>query len=576
MFDRATALAGLRAARRFDVLVVGGGITGAGVALDAASRGLRTALVERGDFASGTSSASSKLVHGGLRYVSQGELGLVAQALAERQRLLSNASHLVQPLPFVLPLSGGAAAARSLGAALWLYDLAGGGRIGQVHRRLSRDETLSRVPALRADAFGRSYLYLDAHADDARLTLAVVRTAVLDHGAVAANHASVVGLLRSRSGRVVGAVVGADGEEIEVRASVVVNATGVWSDDFGRMSEGEGWVDTIRPAKGVHLTVSGARLPASVAAVLPVPADGRSVFVIPWPGTDRVYVGTTDTDFEGDVDRPRCTAADVDYLLGAVNGWVSDPLTSADVVGCWAGLRPLVAGGVPVAAGGGGADGRPGRAPRRRGSRALAAGRGRTADLSRRHRLSQSDGGVVTITGGKLTTYRRMAADTVDEVAGLLGVGARSHTAGLHLRGAGSGAAFRSLDVGAGDHLGRRYGTEAGTVRALVDDDPSLGERLVDGLAYLRAEVVYAVRHEMARTLEDVLDRRLRARILDRDGAAAAASDVAAIIGPELGWSTVESDAHVAAYRAELDDERVHAGLPGGPVPTGPRHRRAG
>jgi glycerol-3-phosphate dehydrogenase len=550
-FDRATALAGLTG-RRFDVLVVGGGITGAGVALDAASRGLRTALVERGDFASGTSSASSKLVHGGLRYVSQGELGLVAQALAERQRLLENASHLVRPLPFVLPLAGGAAAARSVGTALSLYDLAGGARIGQVHRRLSVAEARRRVPALREDAFGRAYLYLDAHADDARLTLAVVRTAVLDHGAVAANHAAVAGLLRGRTGRVVGARVRSDGEEIEVRASVVVNSAGVWADGVSGLEDeraGAGTVATIRPAKGVHVTVSRSRLPADAAAVLPVPADGRSIFVVPWPGTDRVYVGTTDTDYDGDLDQPRCTASDVNYLLGAVNAWVADPLTPAAVVGCWAGLRPL------VAAGAGGAG-------------------GRTADLSRRHRLSRSAGGVVTIIGGKLTTYRRMAADTVDEVARILGAGARNRTATLRLHGAG---ARRPLGPDAdGDHLGSRYGTEAALVRALVDADPSLGTPLVDGLPYLRAEAVHAVRHEMARTLEDVLDRRLRARILARDAAAVAASDVAALVGPELGWSRADSDAHVAAYRAQLDAERIAAGLPPGSGDEQLVHRSAG
>ena len=565
-FDRTAALTAL-AGRRFDVLVVGGGITGAGVALDAASRGLSTALVERDDFASGTSSASSKLVHGGLRYVSQGELGLVAQALAERQRLLSNAPHLVRALPFVLPLTGGAAAARSVGTALWLYDLAGGARIGQVHRRLSLDETRARVPALRADAFRRAYLYLDAHADDARLTLTVVRTAVLDHGAVAANHTAVVGLLRNRAGRVVGARVVADGQEIEVRAAVVVNAAGVWSDEVGGLEDdGGGRAATIRPAKGVHLTVRRSRLPATAAAVLPVASDGRSVFVIPWPGTDRVYVGTTDTDYDGDVDGARCSAADVAYLLAAVNPSLADPLTPADVVGCWAGLRPLVAG--------------------------AGSGRGRTADLSRRHRLSESAGGVVTITGGKLTTYRKMAADTVDHVAGILGAGARSRTTDLRLRGAPAAAggsaslsrtesalvrARRRTDVRlrapAAGGWAARYGTESGLVRDLVTADRSLGETLVDGLPYLRAEVVHAVRHEMARTLGDVLDRRLRARILDRDGAAAAASDVAALVGPELGWSRAEADANVAEYRRALDEERAHAGLL---ADNGRLHRSAG
>ncbi|MEA2828389.1 MAG: glycerol-3-phosphate dehydrogenase [Actinomycetota bacterium] len=547
MFDRAAALTTL-AGRRFDVLVIGGGITGAGVALDAASRGLSVALVERDDFASGTSSASSKLVHGGLRYVSQGELGLVAQALAERHRLLRNAPHLVRPLPFVLPLGGGAAAARSVGTALWLYDAAGGARLGQVHRRLSVDETRARVPALRADAFRRAYLYLDAHADDARLTLAVVRTAVIDHGAVAANHSAVVGLLRGRTGRVVGARVVADGQEIEVRASVVVNAAGVWSDEVGGLEDDAlgagGRAATIRPAKGVHLTVHRSRLPATSAAVLPVAADGRSIFVIPWPGTDRVYIGTTDTDYQGDVDQARCSAADVAYLLAAVNPSLSEPLTPADVVGCWAGLRPLVAGATGGRGGGG----------------------GRTADLSRRHRLSESDRGVVTITGGKLTTYRRMAADTVDRVAAILGAGARSRTATLRLRGA------PAAGPGDGPVSASRYGTESGGVQALVAADASLGELLVDGLPYLRAEVVHAVRHEMARTLGDVLDRRLRARILDRDGAAAAASDVAALVGPELGWTRAEADANVVAYRADLDAERAYAGLLG----DDRRHRNAG
>ena len=305
------------------------------------------------------------------------------------------------------------------------------------------------------------------------------------------------------------------------------------------MAAVRGGAPTIRPAKGVHLTVHRSRLPATSAAVLPVAADGRSVFVIPWPGTDRVYIGTTDTDYQGDVDHARCSAADVAYLLGAVNPSLADPLTPADVVGCWAGLRPLVAASTGV-------------------------GGGRTADLSRRHRLSESDRGVVTITGGKLTTYRRMAADTVDRVASILGAGARSRTATLRLRGAP--AAGGSVSVGS------RYGTESGAVRALVAADASLGEPLVDGLPYLRAEVVHAVRHEMARTLGDVLDRRLRARILDRDGAAAAASDVATLVGPELGWTRAEADANVAAYRSALDDERAHAGLLG----DDRRHRNAG
>ncbi len=356
-FDRHAALERL-AADRFDVLVVGGGITGAGVALDAASRGLRTALVERDDFGAGTSSKSSKLVHGGLRYLSQGDYGLVAQALAERQRLLENAPHLVRPLPFLIPAYGSRAKMRAISAALWTYDAIGGFRIGSLHRRLSVADTVRRSPALRTDGLVGGHLYLDAYADDARLTLAVVRTAVLDHRAVAANHAAVREL---RPGA--GAVIDAGGRDIEVRASVVVNATGVWADALAG-----GGPATIRPAKGVHVTVPADLVPTDVALVLPVPADGRSIFVVPWAGTDRVYIGTTDTDYDGPLDSPACTAEDTAYLLDAVNAALTTTLTAGDVVGSWAGLRPLVAG-------------------------AAGADSGRSADLSRRHRVTRGPGG---------------------------------------------------------------------------------------------------------------------------------------------------------------------------------------
>ena len=530
-FDRGTALARL-GAERFDVLVIGGGITGAGVALDAASRGLRTALVERSDFASGTSSQSSKLVHGGLRYLAQGDYGLVYQALAERQRLLANAPHLVRALPFLLPVYGGRTASRAVGTALWMYDVTGGARIGRFHSRLSAEATAARVPVLRRPRLTAGYLYYDAHADDARLTLAVLRTAALDHGAVAANHVRVTGLLRDGAGRVRGAVVGADGESLEVRADAVVNAAGVWSEGVLALetagAAGAADEPSIRPAKGIHVTVPQSRLATDVALVLPVAEDGRSIFVVPWPGTDRVYVGTTDTDYDGPLDSPACTAADVDYLLRAVNAVVSEPLTSADVVGVWAGLRPLVA----------------------------SAADARSADLSRRHRLARSPGGVVSVTGGKLTTYRRMAADTVDEVVAGLGRGGRSRTARLRLRGAPEGG------VAPSGHLESRYGTEAGAVRDLVAADPSLGEPLVPSLPYLRAEAVHAVRAEMARTVTDVLARRTRALILARDPSAAAAGDVARLLAPELGWTDAHAAAQAEAYRALVAAQRADAGLP--------------
>ena len=493
------------------MLVVGGGITGAGVALDAASRGLRTALVERRDFGAGTSSKSSKLVHGGLRYLSQGDYGLVAQALAERQRLLENAPHLVRPLPFLIPAYGSRAKLRAISAALWTYDAVGGFRIGSLHRRLSVADTVTRAPALRAASQSGgglvgSHLYLDAHADDARLTLAVLRTAVLDHRAVAANYAPVREL---RPGA--GAVIDAGGREIEVRASMVVNATGVWGDTLAG-----GGPTTIRPAKGVHVTVPAALVPTGVALVLPVPADGRSIFVVPWAGTDRVYIGTTDTDYDGPLDSPACTAEDTAYLLDAVNAALTTTLTAGDVVGSWAGLRPLVAG----------------------------AGSERSADLSRRHRVTRGPGDVVTIAGGKLTTYRAMAADTVDEVQAVLGRRrSPSRTAHLTLRGAAGGG-------DPSDHLAGRYGGEARVLRAMIAAEPALSGPLVPTLPYLQAEAVYAARYEMARTLDDVLARRTRSLILARDASVDAAGGVARLLAPELGWSDTEADAQVQAYRA--------------------------
>ncbi len=561
-FDRAIALERL-ASEPFDVLVVGGGITGAGVVLDAASRGLRSALVERDDFASGTSSQSSKLVHGGLRYLNQREFGLVSQSLAERQRLLGNAPHLVRRMPFVFPVYGGATAARGVGAALWAYDLAGGARIGHVHRKITAADALSRVPALRPDGFSRAYLYYDAHVDDARLTLTVARTAALDHGAAVANHTAFTGLLRGPTGRVAGATVRADGRDIEVKAAVVVNAAGVWVDEVAGLDPSPAGglpadsppvnnPPTIRPAKGVHIAVMRSKLPSAVAAVLPAPEQGRSIFLIPWPGSDRVYVGTTDTDYQGPLDKASCTRADVDYLLEAVTAVATERIYPSDVVGFWAGLRPLVA------------------------DAGTAKRDVRSADLSRRHLVTTSSAGVVSVTGGKLTTYRRMAADTVDQVVELLGAGAQSRTASMKLRGAPMGrreGASAISDTGPGSHLARRYGTEIGMVQNLIDQDPGLARPLVQGLPYLAAEALHAVRCEMARNLHDVLDRRLRVRILARDGSATVAGEVARLVGPDLGWTDEEADAQADAYRADLMAEAKVAGLPLGEVDRHGRRR---
>jgi glycerol-3-phosphate dehydrogenase len=553
-FDRATALRRL-ADERYDVLVIGGGITGAGVALDAASRGLRVALVERDDFASGTSSKSSKMVHGGLRYLQNGDVRLVYEALAERQRLRRNAPHLVKILPFLIPIFSrdgliNAKVARALGSAMWMYDVTGGARIGKLHKRLKPAEALEYMPTLPAERLAGAYLYYDARADDARLTLTIARTAALDFDAVVANGCRVTKLLKDGAdGQVAGATVDAGGQIFDVQASTVVNATGVWTDDIRALDEGT-HPDSIRPAKGIHITVPWSKVRNTIAVVAPVPKDRRSVFVVPWADhmnagePQFTYIGTTDTDYDGSLDDPQCDRDDVQYLLRAINGSVTTKLTEADVLGTWAGLRPLV----------------------------KRASSGRTADLSRRHQVTRSAGGLVTITGGKLTTYREMAADTVDEVAkSLRGDNGRrsirrSRTRHLTLRGAEGYESLRSSAEQGGDatmaHLLDRYGDEAPAVAALAASDATLAEPLVPGLPYLRAEAVYAARHEMARSVDDVLSRRTRARLLARDETASVADDVVALLAPELGWDDAERAAQAAKYRATVEHERAVPHLP--------------
>jgi len=495
-FDRGTALRRL-ADEHLDLLVVGGGITGAGVALDAVTRGLRTGLVERHDFASGTSSRSSKLVHGGLRYLQHGDVHLVRESLAERHRLLRNAPNLVHPLPFVLPLAdtGGAVPTRlrhALAAALWTYDLSGGARIGKLHHRLSTDEVLGHFPTLDPRRIRGGFLYWDAQTDDARLTLAVARTAAA-YGAAVANHVAAIsigpGRVRLRT---------AEGDDIDVRAKAVVNAAGVWSDEVRTMEEGA-HPRSIRAAKGVHIVLPRALLGNDAAAALRVPADGRSIFVVPFD--DHTYVGTTDTDHHGPLDDPRCTDDDARYLLDALGSWLREPVGLEHVTARWAGLRPLVA----------------------------AASKARTADLSRRHQVARHADGMISVTGGKLTTYRRMAADAVDAAMDVLDRRGRSITRDLPL-----------------------HDDDDRVLAAMVERDPSLGEPLIAGLPYGRVAAVHAARAEMARTLDDVLARRVPGAWLDAAATAAAAPDAARLVAPELGWDTAEVNRQVARFQATL------------------------
>jgi glycerol-3-phosphate dehydrogenase len=520
----------------FDVIVIGGGITGVGVALDAASRGLRTALVERDDFASGTSSKSSKLVHGGLRYLQQGEVRLVYEALHERQRLRRNAPHLVSLLPFMLPIltKDGLVSrkiARALGSALWMYDITGGARIGRIHRRLRKKKALAHMPTMPSQRLASAYIYYDAQADDARLCLSVAFTAA-DHGAVVVNRCAVTALTRDASGRANGVSVRCDGESFDVSAKVVINAAGVWTDEIRTFETGVD-PDTIRPAKGVHVTVPWEKVRNDIAVVIPVPKDKRSLFVVPWgPRPDgtftHTYVGTTDTDYRGPVDDPQCTKDDIDYVLRALNASVTTGVTADDVTGVWAGLRPLVK---QVNASDG--TGQGGKAAR-------------TADLSRRHLVHRGESGIITVTGGKLTTYREMAQDTVDAAIELLSgtsVG-RCRTKRLKLRGAMRPRTDGSLDA----HLESRFGSEAHLIRAMIATQPNLAEPLVNGLPYVRAEAIHAFTHEMATTLDDVLVRRTRCLLFDREATLAAARSVAELVAPVAGWDATRVDAEVAAF----------------------------
>ena len=541
-FDRATALRRL-ADETFDVVVVGAGVTGAGVALDAASRGLHTALVEQRDFAYGTSSKSSKMVHGGIRYLQQGDVKLVWQALRERRNLLRNAPHLVRPLGFMIPIytKGGLIPrflARLFRIVLFGYDLAGGAAIVGRHKRLTRDEALAFMPTLKRDRLHSALLYYDARTDDARLTLALCQTAA-DHGAVVANYAEVTGIRKNEGGKAVGVTLDVGGgTTIDVSARCVVNAAGVWVDDVaaGDVGPGQG---TMRPARGVHITAPLSLLQnKDVAVILAASGGPGSVFCVPWG--DFVYVGTTDTDFSGPLDDLHVFATDVDILLEHINPSITTPLAAEAVLGSWAGLRPLLK-GAPDA---------------------------KTADLSRRHRIIRSPSDVVSIAGGKLTTYRRMAEDTVDEVLEVLGRRLPCRTRSLALHGA------RGHDGVDDEHLRNRYGAHARDVRALVDADPALGEPLVPGQPYLKAEAVYSARTEMVVELDDVFARRTRARLFARDATAEAAEEVAALVAEPLGWSPEEQRRQVERYRASVEAERAAIRSPGPDAAAGPSGRR--
>jgi len=485
---------------RFDVLVIGGGITGAGIALDAAARGFSVALVEKDDFAAGTSGRSSRLVHGGLRYLEHREFGLVRESLRERGLLFRLAPHLIRPVPMYM-LAGDLRSRAVYGVGLTGYDLLASRRNIARHRSVTAAQIGEAIPGLAGPS--RGFRYFEGQTDDARLTIEVARAAAA-FGAVLANHVRASALLGGA--RVAGAVAADQmtGERFEIRARATVNAAGVWADQVlglgalgvpGGLGGGR-----LRPSKGVHLVFAPGAVRTRAALAMPSAAgDGRFVFLIPWE--DRVYAGTTDTPYSGDLDHPAVQDADRDYILAAVTRdfpGVSD----RDVVASWAGLRPL-----------------------------LSQDDARTSDLSRRHVVFEEPPGLFTITGGKLTTYRAMAEDLVDRVAGSLGARGRCVTASIPLGLHGPARAARDLATAEAARLGlpprtgarlvRRYGDDWREAIRLIGRDRSLGEPVVDGLPVLNVEVDLARSREMAITAEDVLVRRTR--LTTRDASAAGA-----------------------------------------------------
>ena len=518
--------------REFDVLVIGGGVTGAGTALDAATRGLRTGLVEARDFASGTSSRSSKLFHGGLRYLEQMNFSLVAEALKERELMLTHiAPHLVHPVPFLYPLSHRGWERPYVATGLAMYDQMGGARSVPRQKHLTKGGALQLFPGLKSDALVGAVRYSDGQADDARHTMTVARTAA-HYGAVVRSSTEVVEIL-TEADRVVGAVVRdvETDERATVRAKVVINATGVWTDDIQKMTGGRGRF-RVRASKGVHILVNRDRIAGEVGLILRT--EKSVLFVIPWD--QHWIIGTTDTDWALDLAHPAATATDIEYLLEHVNTVLAVPLTHDDIVGVYAGLRPLLAGESED-----------------------------TSQLSREHAVARSAPGMVSIAGGKYTTYRVMAKDAVDAAAEDLGQISESVTEHVPLVGADGYAAMLNLKSELGreaglpewriEHLLGRYGSKLHEVLALGDEDPSMLEPVASAEKYLRAELKYAVTHEGALHLADVLARRTRMSIETKHRGVDAAEETADIMAAVLGWDEATKAREIEAYKERVAAE---------------------
>jgi glycerol-3-phosphate dehydrogenase len=508
--NRSGALDRLRSETEpLDILIIGGGATGLGAAVDAASRGHRVALIERSDFAKGTSSRSTKLVHGGLRYLRQGHVPLVLEALRERGRLTRNAPHLVHDLAFVIPnYKWWEGPFYSVG--LKVYDQLAGDLGLKQSRHLSREETLQLIPTVESDHLTSGVIYHDGQFDDARLAINLAQTAV-EQGGVVANYCECVGLIKE-AGRVAGAQVRdiENGAEFELRARVVINATGVFVDDVRRHDDASA-SPMVAPSQGVHLVLPKRFMPGDVALMIPKTSDGRVLFVIPWHGC--VVVGTTDTPVPRRSAEPRALDAEREFLLSHARRYLANDPTDADVLSIFAGLRPLVKSGVGTT----------------------------TAALSRDHTIATSASGLITITGGKWTTYRKMSEDVINHAEQTGSLSPRACiTARLPIHGA-------TAEKNPSPNL-QPYGTDAAAIAGLSRDQPELAAPLHALLPYQKAEVLWHARAEMARSVEDVLARRTRALLLDARASIAAAPIVAELLAAELQHDTAWQRAQVESY----------------------------
>ncbi|MCZ7534227.1 MAG: glycerol-3-phosphate dehydrogenase/oxidase [Acidimicrobiia bacterium] len=509
--NRDEATTQIAASDVWDVVIIGGGATGLGAAVEASSRGYRTLLVEQSDFAKGTSSRSTKLVHGGVRYLKQGNVSLVLEALKERGRLIHNAPHLVKNLPFIVPRYDWWEGP-FYGVGLRVYDMLAGKLGLGPSRNLDVGETLELIPTLEPDGLRGGTVYHDGQFDDARLAITLALTAV-DHGAVVANHVRVAGLVKT-SGLVAG-VIAQDvesGAEYTIMARVVVNATGVFVDDIIAMDQ-PGAKPMLQPSQGVHLVLPRSFQPGEAAIMVPKTDDGRVLFAVPW--LDRVVVGTTDTPIDTTSLEPRALPEEIEFLLTHAARYLTHDPDPDDVLSVYAGLRPLV----------------------------RVDNEDLTSELSRDHTVVIGSSGLVTVTGGKWTTYRKMGEDVIDRAIAVGGLEERpSVTESLHLHGYVDD--HDTLGVGLSE-----YGSDASTIREIIAMDESLGDLLHPRLPYVGAEIVWATRSEMARTVEDVLARRTRSLLLDARASAEIAPRAAALMATELGEDQTWENDQVATYR---------------------------